>query len=101
MKTIYSRSLIHSIILVLYISVVSTIMSNGDKLFGEMQGFLAPVAFLLLFTLSALITGALILGKPLMLYLDGKKKEAIFMLLSSIGWLAAFTVIAMLVLIIK
>ena len=33
-----------------------------------------------IFILSALITGSLVLGKPILLYLDGQKKEGITLL---------------------
>jgi len=38
------------------------------------------ISILLLFVCSAAITGFLVLGKPIMLYIDGKKKEAIRLL---------------------
>jgi len=63
----------------IYIVLVAMIMQNGEKIFGKMSNYVGPVAFLLLFTLSALIVGTLILGKPLMLYLNNKKKEAVFL----------------------
>ena len=80
-----------------YIFVIATIMQNGDRLFGAKDNFFSPIAFLLLFTLSALTVGGLVLGKPLMAYLDGKKKEAVAMFIQTVGWLAAFTVVALVV----
>ncbi|MDP2944373.1 MAG: hypothetical protein Q8N57_02225 [bacterium] len=63
-----------------YIFLVSLIMNNGEKIFGKMVGPIAPVAFLLLFVFSALVTSGLILGRPIILYLDGKKKEGLKLL---------------------
>lgn len=83
-----------------YIIIVSQVMRNGDKIFGKMDNFVSPIAFLLLFTLSAITVGGLVLGKPLMLYLDGKKKEAVSLFLSTAGWMAGFTVLALLAVII-
>ena len=61
-----------------YIGLVAWLMNNGERLFGEMDsGFMAPVVFLLLFVFSALVTSSLVLAKPLMLYLEGEKKQAI------------------------
>lgn len=48
---------------------------------------------LLLFVISATVTGFLILGKPITLYLDGAKKEAFRFLAMTVGWLAAFLVL--------
>lgn len=80
-----------------YITIVATIMQNGNKLFGEKDNFVTPIAVLLLLTLSAITVGGLILGKPLMLYIDGKKKDAVAMFLQTAIWLAGFTVIALIV----
>lgn len=82
---------------VAYISIVATIMQNGSKLFGEKDNFATPIVFLLLFTLSAITVGGLVLGKPLMLYLDNKKNEAVAVFLQTAGWLAVFTVVTMIV----
>jgi hypothetical protein len=82
---------------VVYISIVATIMQNGSKFFGEKDNFVTPIIVLLLFTLSAITVGGLVLGKPLMLYLEDKRKEAVAMFLQTAGWLAGFTVIAMVI----
>lgn len=70
-------------------------MKNGEQVFGKINDLLGPIAFLLLFTLSALVVGSLIIGKPIMLYIDGQKKEAVQMLLASILWLALFTAVTL------
>lgn len=65
----------------LYVFLVSQIMIHGDQLFGEIENnSFAPMVFLLLFLFSALVTGYLVLGKPIMMYLDGQKKEAVRLL---------------------
>lgn len=91
------QSFLHALGTLIYIVLVATLMQNGDKIFGEMDNFLGPIAFLLLFTLSAIVVGGLILIKPLALYLDGKKKEALSLLLMTIGWLAGFTIISLII----
>ena len=101
MKSTITKSLINSVATVIYILVVATIISNGQVIFGQMTGYLAPVVFLSLFTLSALIVCTLILGKPLMLYLDGKKKESVSLLLATISWLGLFTAIGLAILALK
>jgi len=85
----------------IYIAGVSLIMQNGEKLFGKMDNFLAPVAFLLLFVLSAAITGILTLGRPVVLYLENRKPEAFKLLFYTIGWLFAITLIVFAVLLVK
>lgn len=84
-----------------YIILVGTLMANGDRLFGPVDvPLLGLVAFLLLFLVSALITGLLVLGKPAALYLDGQRKEGAMLLFYTAGWLIAMTVVAMLALLV-
>lgn len=75
------RGLVNSLGVLIYVFLVSLILNNGAKIFGEVDNELfAPVVFLMLFVFSALTTGSLILGKPILLYLEGAKKEAIKLL---------------------
>lgn len=55
---------------------------------------LIPMAMLLLFVVSASITGSLVLGRPILWYLDGKKKEAVSLLVTTIGFLFLLTILA-------
>jgi len=77
-------------------------MFGVQKWFGSKPdpAVIAPIAFLLLLVISAAISGALILGKPAMLYLDGQKKDALKLFSLTVGWLIvllviAFTIVAM------
>jgi len=85
--------LIHALGVVAYTSLVSLLMSNGERLFGKAQGFAGGAAILLLFVLSAAVTSLLVFGKPVALYLNGAETEAIYLLLYTIGWLAVLTLI--------
>lgn len=60
-----------------YISIVSIVMNNAEKIFGKMDNVIGPVTFLTMFATSALICGLLVFKKPYELFSDGKKKEAI------------------------
>ena len=76
-----------------YILAVVLVMSSLERLTGGREdGLLAPVAFLSLFTLSAAVMASLFFGKPAMLYVDGKKKEALMMLCWTIGTFAVIAV---------
>ena len=88
-------SLVSSVLITIYIVAVAYVMQNGDKFFGEMDNFWGPVAFLLLFVLSAAVVGWLILGKPLMWYLSEKRTEAVSLFKYTIGWLFIITIIAL------
>ena len=74
-------AILDSLGVVAYVSLVSLIMSHGSKIFGEKDTAITPVAVLLLFVLSALVTSGLVLGRPIMLYLDGQKKEGVRLLI--------------------
>lgn len=76
----------------IYIVVVSLIMSNAERTFGKMDNFFGPVAFLLLFVLSATITSSLTLGHSVILYLENRKTEAIKLFLYTVGWLFLLTI---------
>ena len=94
-------SLVNSLLTTIYIVAVAYVMQNGDKIFGKMDNWLGPVAFLLLFVLSAAVVGGLILGKPLRWYLNGKKTEAYTLFVYTVGWLFVMTVVALAILALK
>jgi hypothetical protein len=81
------HSLGHAILVFLYVTAVAWIMSNGSKIFGQQDTFLIPVGVLLLFVLSAAITGTLVLGRPILLYVSGHKPEAFKFFGYTLAWL--------------
>ena len=85
---------INALATVIYIVIVALIMANAEKIFGKMKDVLGPTAFLLLFVISAAITGALVLGRPVLLYLDKKRQEAIRLFGYTVGWLLIFMALA-------
>lgn len=84
-----------------YVLAISLIIRNGERIFGQMNNFLGPAVFLLLFVLSASITGALVLGRPVWLYFENRKAEAIKLFSYTIVWLFVLTLVTFLVQIIK
>lgn len=93
MKNSLQTAAINSVTTAVYITLVSLLMTNGNQIFGQEQGVLSGVGILLLMTLSVLVVGSLVIGKPLMLYLDGSKKEAVKLLMQTILILAVITII--------
>ena len=75
-KKLVLLSALHSLGVLAYVSLVVTFMNNAQRLFGNDRPPLTGVVVLLVFILSALITGSLVLGKPIMLYLDGQKNRS-------------------------
>ncbi len=91
---ILKQSLSYAALAVLYVAVIGTVMRNADKLFGGGKiEALAPIGILLLLVVSAATMGMLIFGKPVMLYIDGQKREAVSMVVTTIASLAVFTVL--------
>ncbi len=97
MKQLIQRSLLNALGTIAYVSVLVALAQNGEKIFGQVNQSLAPVAFLILFVLSAAVTGGLVLGKPVMLYLANQKSEAIRMFIYTLCWLALAVVILLIV----
>jgi hypothetical protein len=76
-----------------YIFLVAAFMHSANEFFGNKPDVLGVLAVLFLFVISAAVCGALILGKPALLYLDGKKKEGITLFGITLGWMVLFLII--------
>lgn len=85
----------------LYVSLIGCFFFYAEFLLGNgtKETVFIPIAMLLLFLVSATVTGSLVLGRPILWYLDGKKKEAVQLLMATVGGLMILTVIAFLALI--
>jgi len=81
-----------------YVSLIAYIIFNGERLFGQVDNFTGPLLFLTLFIVSAVITGGLFLGRPIYLYFEGLKKEAIKLFFYTLGFLI---LIALVILVIR
>lgn len=80
-------SLAQAVIIFLYVSGVSWIMTHGESLFTKQGNTVSVMAFLLLFVFSAGATGSLIFGRPVYLFMNGEKGAAIKQLLATLAWL--------------
>lgn len=93
-QKIWLWSLVDAFGVFFYVMAVAWVLTNGERIFGQMQNFWGPVAFLLLFVFSALATSLLVFGRPVYLWLNNLKKEAVEMLLCTVAALCIITVIA-------
>lgn len=80
----------------IYIMFVSILMNYGGKIVGDDKTFLGPIAFLMLFVISAATTGYLVVGKSILLYIDGAKKSAVRLFGLTVLWLVLFMLLAFL-----
>lgn len=92
-KNILGRSLLHACLAVVYVFLIVMLMRNGEKLFGNDSKILGTMSFLLLFVVSATVMGFLVLGKPILMYIENKKKEALWMFFGTLSWLTVFLVV--------
>ncbi len=85
---------INSLLATGYISLVAFVMDYVSRQPHKgPESFLAPVAFISMFTLSAAMMGLIFGYQPFKLYFDGKKKEAISLLFKTILTFAVTTLI--------
>lgn len=101
MNKILRYSFFHSLGVGAYITLLVWLMSNIEKWVQGPDNILAPITMLLLFVLSAALTGSLVLGKPIMMYLNGEKSEALKMFLFTVAWLFLFVVVLFLFIVLK
>lgn len=90
------QSFVSTLLAILYILAVALFMTNAERWFGQADSAFSAAVFLMLFSLSALIVGSLFVAKPLALYIDGQKKDALQLLLWNGGWLFVFFVVGLL-----
>ncbi|MBI2612982.1 hypothetical protein HYW59_04235 [Candidatus Kaiserbacteria bacterium] len=82
-----------------YIALIVTIMTSFvDKTDGPERGILVPLTVLSLFVLSAATMAYLFFYQPVMLYLEGKQKEAVNLFLKTVGVFACIVVVLLAVL---
>lgn len=82
----------------LYITFVALFMFYGSKFFGPKDTILTPIAVLSLFTLSAAMMGYLFLYQPLMLFMDGHRKNAVNLFLQTVAVFAGITALVFILL---
>jgi hypothetical protein len=102
MKTpkLLPQGLINALSTFIYTGAVAWLMFNGEQFFGKATSFVMPLALLLLFVVSAAVTGLLMVGKPILLYLDGAKKEAVKLLFYTLSWLALMMIVVFIVILV-
>lgn len=97
-KNIFKYAFINSILTTAYIALIGTFFNFAQNIFGPEETFLIPIAMLLLFVFSAALCGSLVLGRPILWYLDGKKREALLLFAYTLATLFVITILAFIVL---
>jgi len=78
--------------------VVTTMTVVTQPLKNKPDTFFAPIVFLSVLTLSVTVMAFIFFYQPLQLFLEGKKKSAVTLFMSTVGIFAAITVTALLLL---
>jgi hypothetical protein len=91
-KSIPIRSLLHSLGVVVYVTLVATVMHYGNQWFGTVDTIFTSIAVLLLLCVSAATVGGLVFGAPAVWFLSGKRREGITLAIWIVGWLVLETV---------
>ena len=92
-KKIIKTALLNAVATTIYIIGVVTLMSYASSSGINGPELLAGVVMLLLFVISAAVTSLLVFGRPVLWYLDGKKKEALSLLGYTLGFLFIIAVL--------
>ena len=89
----------HAVSAILYVILVVGIINRLASIgHDKPDTIFIPVFMLSLFVLSAAIMGFLFMYRPLSLFLDGKKKEAVEFFWKTVGIFSGFVVLALLAL---
>ena len=101
MDQILKRAFLNSVGVVIYVILLVSFIFSLQRFSQKPDTIVIPIVMLLLFICSAAITGFLVFGKPVMLYIDGKKKDAISLLCHTLGMLFLITIIFFIFLIVN
>lgn len=80
------------------ILVVSVMTYVTQPLKNKPDTFFAPITVLFVLTLSVAVMAFLFFYQPLLLFIEGKKKEAVNLFIRTVGVFAVFTVVVLILL---
>lgn len=100
-NTIFKYAFLNAVGTAGYIGLIAFFFFTMERLFGntpDPKTMLIPMGMLMLFVFSAAVTSGLVLGRPILWYLDGKKKDAVTLFLYTLGILFAIMLVVFLTL---
>lgn len=88
------RAILNAIGTALYVMLFAWFMNNGERWFGNIEpGWVGFSMLLMLFIVSACVTASLVLLKPILLYMEGQKRQAVLLFASTVGALAIIAMV--------
>jgi hypothetical protein len=101
-KDILKYAFINSLLTACYISLVAFFFFYGTRSFPQgPDTVFAPMLMLMLLVFSVALMGILIFGRPILWYVDGRKKEAIGLLGYTLSILFIIIFLVLIVLVMK
>jgi hypothetical protein len=100
-KNIFKYACINSLLTALYIAFVASFLFYVPTYFDfvdKPDTVFAPIMMLMLFVFSAAVTASLVLGRPILWYLDGKKKEAVNLFFYTLAFFFIIIILAFILL---
>lgn len=95
----FRNPIINALSASIYIILVVSVMTFVTQpLRNKPDTFFAPITVLFVLTLSVTIMAFLFFYQPLMLFIEGKKKEAVKLFINTVGIFAVFTGIVLVLL---
>ena len=77
-NNLFRRAFLNALGVAVYTVAFAYFVNNLQQWFGpEPAGWLSFAMMIMIFIISACVTGSLVLLKPILLYLEGQKKEAV------------------------
>ena len=93
-KFIVKTAFLNAAVTAAYVGAVASLLFYAPKFFGQEKTVLIPIVMLLLFVFSAAFTSSMIFGRPVLWYIEGKKKDALSLLGLTLGIFFVVTVFA-------
>lgn len=102
-KKIVGSAVINALATYLYVTLLVSCIFYVPKFLGtpDPTPILVPIGMLLLLIFSAALTGSLVFGRPILWYIEGRKKEAIHLLIWTLGTLILITTLTFFVVYLK
>lgn len=90
------KPFINAVLAAAYIFLVVTAMNVVTQpLRNKPDTFMAPVTVLFVLTLSVAVMAYLFFYQPILMFIDGKKKDAVNLFIKTVGIFAVLTVIVL------
>jgi len=86
-NNVIKNALINAVLTAIYIALVAWFLFYVPRSLQSPDTFLVPMIMLSLFVFSAAVTSSFIFGRPVLWYLDGRKKEAVLLLVYTLSML--------------